>query len=67
MPAAECPALSLARSPWPWQLHPVVVSVRDLENRTSEFLRRVRAGGRLVVTHRGRPVAEQHDILAWIC
>jgi len=35
-----------------------VVSVRDLKNRTSEFLRRVRAGERLVVTDRGRPIAE---------
>ena len=34
------------------------VSVRELKNRTSECLRRVQAGVRLIVTDRGRPVAE---------
>jgi len=34
------------------------VSVRDLKNRTSECLRRVQAGARLIVTDRGRPIAE---------
>jgi prevent-host-death family protein len=33
-------------------------SVRELKNRLSEYLRRVRAGERIVVTDRGRPVAE---------
>jgi len=36
----------------------MTVSVRDLKNRLSEYLRRVRAGERIVVTERGRPVAE---------
>jgi prevent-host-death family protein len=36
----------------------MVVSVRDLKNRLSEYLRRVQAGQRVVVTDRGRPVAE---------
>ena len=34
------------------------VSVRDLKNGLSEYLHRVRAGERLVVTDRGRPIAE---------
>lgn len=34
------------------------VAVRDLKNSLSEYLRRVKAGERLVVTERGRPVAE---------
>lgn len=33
------------------------VGVRELKNRLSEYLRRVKAGERLVVTERGRPVA----------
>ena len=33
------------------------VAIRDLKNRLSEYLRRVKAGERLVVTERGRPVA----------
>ncbi len=33
------------------------VGVRDLKNRLSEYLRRVRSGERLVVTERGKPVA----------
>jgi prevent-host-death family protein len=36
----------------------VTVSVRDLKNRLSEYLRRARAGERLVVTDRGRPIVE---------
>jgi prevent-host-death family protein len=36
----------------------VKASIRDLKNRTSELLRRVRAGEHLVVTDRGRPIAE---------
>lgn len=31
--------------------------VRDLKNHLSHYLRQVRAGERVVVTHRGRPVA----------
>ena len=34
------------------------VSVRDLENHLSEYLRRVSAGESLVVLRRGKPVAE---------
>lgn len=34
------------------------VSVRELKNRLSEHLARVRRGERLVVTLRGRPIAE---------
>jgi prevent-host-death family protein len=33
------------------------VGVRDLKNRLSEFLRRVAAGERIMVTDRGRPLA----------
>jgi prevent-host-death family protein len=36
----------------------MTVSVRELKNRLSHYLRRVRAGDRIVVTDRGRPVAE---------
>ena len=34
------------------------VSVRDLKNHLSEHLRRVQAGERIIVTDRGRPIAE---------
>ncbi len=34
------------------------VPVRDLKSRLSEYLRRVRAGERVIVTDRGRPMAE---------
>ena len=33
------------------------VGVRDLKNHLSRHLKRVRAGARLVVTERGRPIA----------
>ena len=33
------------------------VAIRELKNRLREYLRRVKAGERLVVTERGRPVA----------
>lgn len=33
------------------------VGVRELKNRLSQYLKRVRAGERVVVTERGRPVA----------
>jgi len=36
----------------------MTVAVRDLKNRLSEYLRRVRAGERIVVTDRGHPIAE---------
>jgi prevent-host-death family protein len=36
----------------------MVVCVRDLKNRLSEYLRRVKRGERVVITDRGRPVAE---------
>ena len=47
------------------------VGVRDLKNRLSHHLKRVRAGARLTVTERGRPIAtlspvEEPDDLAWI-
>ena len=46
------------------------VGVRDLKNRLSHHLKRVRAGARLVVTERGRPIAtlipvEEKADLAW--
>ncbi len=34
------------------------VSVRDLKNRLSAYLRQVESGTRVVVTDRGRPIAE---------
>jgi prevent-host-death family protein len=40
----------------------MVVLVRELKNRLSEYLRRVRAGERVVVALRGRPVAELRPI-----
>ncbi len=36
----------------------MTASVRDLKNRLSAYLRRVQAGQRLIVTDRGRPIAE---------
>ena len=47
------------------------VGVRDLKNRLSHHLKRVRAGARLTVTERGRPIAtlapvEVPDDLAWL-
>jgi prevent-host-death family protein len=47
------------------------VGVRDLKNRLSHHLKRVRAGARLTVTERGRPIAtlapvEVKDDQAWI-
>ena len=36
----------------------MTVSIRELKNGLSEYLRRVKEGERLVVTDRGRPVAE---------
>ena len=33
------------------------VKIRELKNRLSQYLKRVRAGERLVVTERGEPVA----------
>ena len=47
------------------------VGVRDLKNRLSYHLKRVRAGARLTVTERGRPIAtlapvEEKDDLAWL-
>lgn len=33
------------------------VGVRELKNQLSRYLRRVRAGERLVITERGRPIA----------
>ena len=46
------------------------VGVRDLKNRLSHHLKRVRAGARLTVTERGRPIAtlvpiDVPDDLAW--
>lgn len=47
------------------------VGVRDLKNRLSHHLKRVRAGTRLIVTERGKPIAtlapvEEKDDLAWL-
>ena len=47
------------------------VGIRDLKNRLSHHLKRVRAGARLTVTERGKPIAtlapvEHHDDLAWL-
>jgi prevent-host-death family protein len=47
------------------------VGVRDLKNRLSHHLKRVRAGARLTVTERGKPIAtlspvEEADDLAWL-
>ena len=47
------------------------VGVRDLKNRLSHHLKRVRAGARLTVTERGKPIAtlapvETKDDLAWL-
>lgn len=47
------------------------VGVRDLKNRLSHHLKRVRAGTRLTVTERGKPIAtlapvEEKDDLAWL-
>jgi len=47
------------------------VGVRDLKNRLSHHLKRVRAGVRLTVTERGKPIAtlapiEEKDDLAWL-
>jgi prevent-host-death family protein len=36
----------------------VTVAVRDLKNQLSAYLRRARAGERILVTDRGRPIAE---------
>jgi prevent-host-death family protein len=46
------------------------VGVRDLKNRLSHHLKRVRAGASIVVTERGRPIAtlgpiERPADLAW--
>jgi prevent-host-death family protein len=38
------------------------VSVRELKNRLSHYLRRVQAGDSIEVTDRGRPVAEIHPV-----
>lgn len=35
----------------------LAVGVRELKNRLSEYLNRVRAGERVMITDRGRPVA----------
>jgi prevent-host-death family protein len=47
------------------------VGVRDLKNRLSHHLKRVRAGARLTVTERGKPIAtlariEEEDGHAWL-
>lgn len=38
------------------------VSIRNLKNGLSGYVRRVRAGGRIIVTDRGRAVAEVRPI-----
>lgn len=42
----------------------VNVPVRELKNRLSAYLRRVKQGERLVVTERGKPVAEVSPVRA---
>ena len=47
------------------------VGVRDLKNRLSHHLKRVRGGVRLTVTEHGRPIAtlspvKEQDDLAWL-
>jgi len=47
------------------------VGVRELKNRLSHHLKLVRAGARLTVTERGRPIAtlapvEERDDRAWL-
>ena len=42
----------------------MTASVRELKNRLSEYLRRVQHGHLVVVTDRGRPVAEIHPVQA---
>lgn len=39
-----------------------IVGVRELKTRLGTYLRRVRRGHRIVVTHRGQPVAELRPI-----
>lgn len=36
----------------------ITVGIRQAKNRLSEFLRKVRAGERVVITERGKPIAE---------
>ena len=40
----------------------MTVPVRELKDRLSEYLRRARAGERIVVTDRGRPIAELRSV-----
>ena len=40
----------------------MTVSIRELKNRLSEYLRLVQAGERLVVTDHGRPIAELNPL-----
>ncbi len=47
------------------------VGVRELKNRLSHHLKRVRAGARLTVTERGKPIAtlapvQEKDDQAWL-
>ena len=36
----------------------ITVGIREAKTRLNEFLRRVRAGERVVITERGKPIAE---------
>lgn len=36
----------------------ITVGIRQAKNRLSEYLRKVRAGERVVITERGKPIAE---------
>jgi prevent-host-death family protein len=42
--------------------HPVSVGARDLKLRLGTYLRRVKEGATLIVTERGRPIAELRPI-----
>jgi len=35
----------------------ITVGIREIKNRLSEYLRRAKAGERIIVTERGKPVA----------
>ena len=37
------------------------VGIRELKNRLSQYLKRVRVGERVVVTERGKPVAPPYE------
>ncbi|MCE7938718.1 hypothetical protein DCC79_13325 [bacterium] len=42
----------------------IVVGARELKNRLGSYLRAARGGTRVIITERGRPVAELHGLAA---